>query len=57
MMDICCGKCGVKEKIDATPVSQYLIKLKAQQAGWYVDENGKLYCPDCRRELRGVRKK
>lgn len=56
MMDICCTKCGVKDSIDATPLSKYLIKLKANQIGWYMTLNDKLYCADCRAEMRGLRK-
>lgn len=55
MMDICCSKCGVKETIDASPVSNYTIKQGATQAGRYVTLSNQLYCPDCGLELRGVR--
>lgn len=52
-MTICCGHCGIKDEIEATANSPYLIKLKATEAGWYMTLEGKLYCPECRAKLRG----
>lgn len=55
-MTICCSKCHIKDEIPCFGFSQYAIKAEAAKAGWYMNTQGALICPECRNRNRGSKK-
>ena len=54
-MTICCSKCHKKSEVPCFGITEYAIKKEISKDGWYMNLQGKIFCPECRIKERGAK--